>query len=83
MQRIPEASCLSKKTVDIDILVTSGNGDRKIMQTNRINKQTSLKNREMELVEPVHLQKNRYYSNTYRKNLSWLHFHDEQWVQER
>ena len=57
MQRIPEASCVSKKTVDIDILVTSGNGDRKIMQTNRINKQTSLENRKMELVEPVHLQK--------------------------
>ena len=74
MQRIPEASCLSKKTVDIDILVTSGNGDRKIMQTNRINKQTSLKNREMELVEPVHLQKNRYYSNTYRKKLKLATF---------
>ena len=74
MQRIPEASCVSKKTVDIDILVTSGNGDRKIMQTNRINKQTSLKNREMELVEPVHLQKNRYYSNTYRKKLKLATF---------
>ena len=83
MQRIPESSCVSKKTVDIDILVTSGNGDRKIMQTNRINKQTSLKNREMELAEPVHLQKNRYYSNTYIKNLSWLHFHDEPWIQDR
>ena len=57
MQRIPESSCVSKKTVDIDILVTSGNGGRKIMQTNRINKQTSLENRKMELVEPVHLQK--------------------------
>ena len=64
MQIIPEASCVSKKTVDIDILVTSGNGDREIMQTNRINKQTSLENRGMELAEPVHLQKNRYYSNT-------------------
>ena len=74
MQRIPEASCVSKKTIDIDILVTSGNGDRKIMQTNRINKQTSLENREMELVEPVHLQKNRYYSNTYRKKLKLATF---------
>ena len=74
MQRIPEASCVSKKTVDIDILVTSGNGDRKIMPTNRINKQTSLKIREMELVEPVHLQKNRYYSNTYRKKLKLATF---------
>ena len=74
MQRIPEASCVSKKTVDIDILVTSGNGGRKIMQTDRINKQTSLENRKMELVEPVHLQKNRYYSNTYRKKLKLATF---------
>ena len=31
-QRIPEPSCVRKETVDIDILVTSRNGDRKIMQ---------------------------------------------------
>ena len=29
-QKIPEPSCLNKKTVGIDILVTSRNGDRKI-----------------------------------------------------
>ena len=27
-QRIPEFSCARKKTVDVDILVTSRNGDR-------------------------------------------------------
>ena len=27
-QRIPESSCVSKETVDTDILVTSRNGDR-------------------------------------------------------
>ena len=32
-QRIPESSCARKETVDIDILVTSRNGDRKIMQS--------------------------------------------------
>ena len=32
-QRIPESR---KETVDIDILVTSGNGDRKTMQSIRI-----------------------------------------------
>ena len=32
-QRIPESSCVRKKTVNIDILVTSMNGDRKIMQS--------------------------------------------------
>ena len=35
-QRIPESSCVTKETVDIDILVTSRNGDRKIMQSIRI-----------------------------------------------
>ena len=34
--RIPEFSCVRKETVDIDILVTSRNGDRKIMQAIRI-----------------------------------------------
>ena len=32
-QRIPESSYAKKETVDIDILVTSRNGDRKIMQS--------------------------------------------------
>ena len=31
-QRIPEPSCARKETIDIDILVTSRNGYRKIMQ---------------------------------------------------
>ena len=35
-QRIPEFSHAKKETVDIDILVTSRNGDRKIMQSIRI-----------------------------------------------
>ena len=35
-QRIPEFSCVRKETVDIDIFVTSRNGDRKIMQSVRI-----------------------------------------------
>ena len=35
-QRIPEFSRARKKTVDIDILLTSRNGDRKIMQSIRI-----------------------------------------------
>ena len=35
-QKIPESSCVRKKTVDIDILVTSKNGDEKIMQSIRI-----------------------------------------------
>ena len=35
-QRIPKSSCMRKEIVDIDILVTSGNGGRKIMQSIRI-----------------------------------------------
>ena len=35
-QRIPEFSRARKETVDIDILVTSRNGDRKIMQSIRV-----------------------------------------------
>ena len=31
--RIPQYSCARKETVDIDILVTSRNGDRKIIKT--------------------------------------------------
>ena len=31
-QKIPEPSCARKETVDIDILVASKNGDRKIIQ---------------------------------------------------
>ena len=36
-QRIPESSCVRKETVYIDILVTSRNGDRKIIQSNQNN----------------------------------------------
>ena len=35
-QRIPGSSCARKETVDIDTLVTSTNGDRKIMQSIKI-----------------------------------------------
>ena len=34
-QRIPESSYAGKETVDMDILVTSRNGDRKIMRSIR------------------------------------------------
>ena len=35
-QRIPESRCARKETVDIDIIVTSRNGDRKVMQSIRV-----------------------------------------------
>ena len=42
-QRIPEFSHARKETVDIDILVTSNNGKRKIMPFIRINRPPSRK----------------------------------------
>ena len=44
-QRIPESSCARKETVDIDILVTSKNGDRKIMRSIRITSRPPLRKR--------------------------------------
>ena len=45
-QNIPESSCARKETVDIDTLVTSRNGDRKIMQSIRMTRRPSLRLRE-------------------------------------
>ena len=44
-QRIPEFSCPRKETVDIDIYVTSRNGDRKIMQSIKITSRPPLRKR--------------------------------------
>ena len=44
-QRILEPSCARKETVDIDTLVTSRNGDRKIMQSIRITSRPSSRKR--------------------------------------
>ena len=51
-QRIPEPSCARKETVDI--LQTTRNGDRKIMQSIRIrSRPTYLENKGKEPVQPV------------------------------
>ena len=44
-QRIPERSYAKKETVDIDILVPSRNGDRKIMQFTRITSRSTSRKR--------------------------------------
>ena len=44
-QRIPESGCARKETVNIDILVTSRNGDRRIMQSIRITSRPSSRKR--------------------------------------
>ena len=79
-QRIPEFSCARKETVDIEILVTSRNGHRKIMQSIKIMSRPPSRI-EVEQVEPV--LKNIYQSNTNRKDLSWPNFDDELRVQDK
>ena len=44
-QRIPGSSCVRKETVDIEILVRSRNGDRKIMQSIKITTRPPLRKR--------------------------------------
>ena len=44
-QRIPESSHVRKETVDVDILLTSRNGDRKIIQSIRITTRTTSRKR--------------------------------------
>ena len=53
--------------------------DRKIMQSIRITSRPPTK--EVEPIQPV--QMNTYQRNTYRKDLSWLHFDNNPGVQER
>ena len=45
-QIVPESSCARKETIDIDILVRSRNGGRKITQSIRIRSRPSLRKRE-------------------------------------
>ena len=45
-QRIPESRCARKETIDIDILETSRNGDRKIVQSIRITSRPTSRKRE-------------------------------------
>ena len=71
-QRIPGPSCARRETIDIDILVTSRNGDRKIMRSIRITSRLTTRKRKWNQL-----------SNIYRKDLSWPHFHDEPRVQEK
>ena len=79
-QRIPEYSCVRKETVDIDILVTSKNGDRNIIQAIRITSRPPSR-KGSGTIERV--LKNIYQSNTYRKDFSWPHVDDEPRFQEK
>ena len=70
---IPESSCAGKGTVGIDIHVTSRKGDRKIMKPIRITSRPLLR-----IWKWNQLSQFRWHlPNTYRKDLSWLHFDNE------
>ena len=72
-QIIPESICAKEETVNIGIFETSRNGDRKIIQSIRITRRPPSRIRKWNQL----VQMNIYQSNTYRKDLSWLHFDDE------
>ena len=44
-KRIPESNCTRKEAVDVDILVTFSNSDRKMMQPVRITSRSSSRKR--------------------------------------
>ena len=81
-QNIPKSSWASKETADIDILVTSRNGDRKIMQSTRITSRPSS-------TKTTWNQSSKFWrtseeqNNTYRKELSWPQFDDEPRAKEK
>ena len=75
---IPESSCAGKGTVGVDIHVTSRKGDRKIMKPIRIKSRPLLR-----IWKWNQLSQFRWHlPNTYRKDLSWLHFDNEPRVRQ-
>ena len=79
LQRIKKPSCTRKETADIEILITSTKVTVKYA-TNQNNEWTCHNNEEKKPVQSV--QMNIYQSNSYRKDLSWLHFDAEPRAQE-
>ena len=80
-QRTPEHRCARNEAVDIDILVKSRNGDRKIMESIRITSRPRSRIRKWNQLGQVILTSTKVI--TYRKDLNWLHFNDEARVQEK
>ena len=79
-QRIPESSCARKETVDIDILATSRNGDRKIMQSIRIVSGPPWRIRKWNQLSQFRSTSTKVIP--IKKDLSWPYFNDESGVQE-
>ena len=62
------------------ILITSMNGDTKIIESSRI---TSSPPTQIKKSNQISHEMNIYQSNTYRRNLCWIHFENDPKVQER
>ena len=73
-QRIPGSGCARKETVDIDILVTFRNGERKIKRSIRITNRPPLSQFRSPSTKVIPIE---------RLLLSWLYFDDELRVQEK
>ena len=82
-QRIPEFGCARKETVEIDILATSRNGDRKIMQSIRTTSRRSSSKRKWNQLIKFCRKSTKVIptEKTYAGNLSDL-FHTEPECQE-
>ena len=79
-ERIPESSCATRETIDMDFFITSRNGNKKLYNLLQYNTEWNSqirksKNKEAKLVQLVQMYA--YQSNTYREDLCWLHFKDE------
>ena len=77
-QGIPESRCARKKTVNIDILVTSRNGDTK-MQSIRITSRPTLTKRKWNQLSQFW----RTSTEVMPIDLSWPHFNNQPRVEEK
>ena len=80
-QRTPESTCAWKETVDIDILVTSRKGDRKLMQSIRITSRPHSRKRMWNQLSQFCRTSTKVIPMG--KDVSCPHFSDEPRVQEK
>ena len=80
-RKIQESSCAKEETIDIDILVASRNGDGKITQFIRITSRPPSRITKRNQLSQFRWTSSK--SNTYKKDLTWLHFDNAPKVQER
>ena len=82
-QRVPGSSCARKETVDIDILVTSRNGDRKIMQSIRITSRPPPRKRKWNQLSQFWRRYTKVIPIEKIRTVFWPHFDNEPRFQEK